>query len=392
VRMAHLAFVGSHSVNGVSALHTELLRKTIFHDLSDTSDTRVVNKTNGITFRRWLYEANRPLTALLVDRLGADMLDEPSFLTNLEPMASDPEFVERYRLTRLANKGRLAAHLRNTAGVACDPQALFDVHIKRIHEYKRQSLNLLEAIALYQDIRANPGGDFVPRVKIFAGKAAASYERAKLLIKLAHDVAAVVNNDPVVAGRLKVVFAPNYSASLAEMIVPAADLSEQISTAGMEASGTGNMKLALNGAITIGTLDGANIEISDNVGIDNVFIFGRKADEIAHLTLEHRGGAQFAGTSPRLKAALDSLAAGDFSPDDKGRYAPLVDALLGYDRYMVAADFDAYWDAQRDVDTLWRSPAEWWRKSILNTARMGWFSSDRAIREYAHDIWRVPVG
>jgi starch phosphorylase len=392
VRMAHLAFVGSHSVNGVSALHTDLLRKTIFHDLSDTSDTRVVNKTNGITFRRWLYEANRPLTALLVDRLGEGALDEPSFLTNLEPMASDPEFVERYRDTRLANKGRLTAILRHTTGVACDPQALFDVHIKRIHEYKRQSLNLLEAIALYQEIRANPGGDFVPRVKIFAGKAAASYERAKLLIKLAHDIAAVVNNDPVVAGRLKMVFAPNYSASLAEMIVPAADLSEQISTAGMEASGTGNMKLALNGALTIGTLDGANIEISDNVGIDNVFIFGRKADEIARLTLEHRHGAQFAGTSPRLKAALDGLAAGEFSPDDKGRYTPLVDAFLGYDRYMVAADFDAYWDAQRDVDTLWRSPADWWRKSILNTARMAWFSSDRAIREYAHDIWRVPVG
>ena len=186
-------------------------------------------------------------------------------------------------------------------------------------------------------------------------------------------------------------FAPNYSASLAASIVPASDLSEQISTAGMEASGTGNMKLALNGAITIGTLDGANIEISDNVGIDNVFIFGRKADEIAHLTLEHRNGAQFAGTSPRLKAALDSLAAGEFSPNDKDRYAPLVDALLGYDRYMVAADFDAYWDAQREVDALWRSPADWWHKSILNTARMGWFSSDRAIREYAHDIWRVPV-
>ncbi len=391
VRMAHLAFVGSHSVNGVSALHTELLRKTIFHDLSTTSDTRVVNKTNGITFRRWLYEANRPLTALLVERLGEGLLDEPSFLTNLEPMASDPEFVERYRSTRLANKGRLAAILRNTTGVECDPQALFDVHIKRIHEYKRQSLNLLEAIALYQDILANPGGDFVPRVKIFAGKAAASYERAKLLIKLAHDIAAVVNNDPIVDGRLKVVFAPNYSASLAASIVPASDLSEQISTAGMEASGTGNMKLALNGAITIGTLDGANIEISDNVGIDNVFIFGRKADEIAHLTLEHRNGAQFAGTSPRLKAALDSLAAGEFSPNDKDRYAPLVDALLGYDRYMVAADFDAYWDAQREVDALWRSPADWWHKSILNTARMGWFSSDRAIREYAHDIWRVPV-
>lgn len=391
VRMAHLAFIGSHSVNGVSALHTELLRKTIFRDLSTTTDTRIVNKTNGITFRRWLYEANRPLTALLVERLGERLLDEPSLLTNLEPTASDPEFVERYRNTRLANKGRLAAILRNTTGVECDPQALFDVHIKRIHEYKRQSLNLLEAIALYQDIRANPGGDFVPRVKIFAGKAAASYERAKLLIKLAHDIAAVVNNDPAVAGRLKVVFAPNYSASLAASIVPASDLSEQISTAGMEASGTGNMKLALNGAITIGTLDGANIEISENVGIDNVFIFGRKADEIARLTLEHRNGAQFSGISPRLKAALDSLAAGEFSPNDKGRYAPLVDALLGYDRYMVAADFDAYWDAQREVDKLWRSPADWWRKSILNTARMGWFSSDRAIREYAHDIWRVPA-
>ncbi len=391
VRMAHLAFVGSHSVNGVSALHTELLRKTIFHDLSTTSATRVVNKTNGITFRRWLFEANRPLTALLVERLGEHVLDDPDVLSELEPMASDAEFVARYRDTRLANKGRLAAVLRNTTGVECDPQALFDVHIKRIHEYKRQLLNILETIALYQEIRANPGGDFVPRVKIFAGKAAASYERAKLMIKLANDVAAVVNRDPAIGGRLKVAFAPNYSASLAELIVPAADLSEQISTAGMEASGTGNMKLALNGAITIGTLDGANIEISENVGIDNVMIFGLTAREVAERQQRHVTGAEATQASPRLQAVLDSLQTGEFSPHDRALHVPLAEAVLTYDRFMVAADFDAYWEAQRSVDKLWQSPAAWWRASILNTARMGWFSSDRAIREYAHDIWRVPV-
>jgi starch phosphorylase len=391
VRMAHLAFIGSHVVNGVSALHTELLRKTVFHDLAATTPTRVVNKTNGITFRRWLYEANRPLTALLTERLGEHMLDDPALLEKLAPMASDPEFVERFRNTKLANKGRLAALLRRTTGVECDPQALFDVHIKRIHEYKRQSLNLLETIALYQDLRANPGADAVPRVKIFAGKAAAGYERAKLLIKLAHDIANVVNRDETIGGKLKVVFAPNYSASLAELIVPAADLSEQISTAGTEASGTGNMKLALNGALTIGTLDGANIEISENVGLDNMFVFGMTAAEVAQHQLEYTSGAKAEAASPRLQEALDSLSAGEFSPDDHGRYVQLVDVWRGYDRYMVAADFDAYWDAQRNVDRLWQSPADWWRKSILNTAHMAWFSSDRTIRQYAEDIWKVPA-
>jgi starch phosphorylase len=391
VRMAHLAFIGSHVVNGVSALHTELLKKTIFHDLAATTPTRIVNKTNGITFRRWLYECNRPLTALLTERLGEHMLDDPKLLEKLTPMASNPEFVERFRDTKLANKSRLAAVLRKTTGVECDPQALFDVHIKRIHEYKRQSLNLLETIALYQELRANPDADTVPRVKIFAGKAAASYERAKLLIKLAHDIANVVNKDDSVRGKLKVVFAPNYSASLAELIVPAADLSEQISTAGMEASGTGNMKLALNGALTIGTLDGANIEISKNVGLDNIFIFGMTAAEVAQRQLEHYSGGQAAADSPRLQEVLDSLVAGEFSPDDHGRYVQLVEAWCSYDRYMVAADFDAYWDAQREVDKLWRSPADWWRKSILNTAHMAWFSSDRTIREYAEDIWHVPA-
>src|SRR5664280_807411 len=297
----------------------------------------------------------------------------------------------RAKQARAANKSRLANLLRATTGVQIQPHALFDVHIKRIHEYKRQLLNILEIIAVYQDIRARPNDIFVPRVKIFAGKAAANYERAKLIIKLANDVARVINGDPVVGDRFKVVFAPNYSASLAEEIIPAADLSEQISTAGMEASGTGNMKLALNGAITIGTLDGANIEIREHVGEDNVVIFGMTAAEVAEKQHAQFKGADAVDASPRLKAVVQSLASGELSPDDPSRFAPIVQSLLDYDRFMVAADFDAYWDAQRSIDRLWQSPADWWRASILNTARMGWFSSDRAVREYAREIWRVPV-
>jgi starch phosphorylase len=392
VRMAHLAFVGSHAVNGVSALHSELLQKTVFHDLAQTTDTRIVNKTNGITFRRWLFEANRPLTKLLVETLGPRVLDDPDALRGLEDYADDVNFVARYRNTRAANKLNLANVLRASAGVRVSPQAMFDVQIKRIHEYKRQTLNILSTIALYQELRAHPDRPFVPRVKIFAGKAAASYERAKLIIKLINDVGRVVNNDPAIGDRLKVVFAPNYRVSLAEDIVPAADLSEQISTAGMEASGTGNMKLALNGAITIGTLDGANIEIREQVGADNVVIFGMPADEVAQKQEARLAGAFAVENSPRLAAVIRSLSQGQFSPDDPGRYAPLVQSLLAYDRFMVAADFEAYWEAQRGVDRLWQAPEEWWRIAILNTARMGWFSSDRTIREYARDIWDVPVG
>jgi starch phosphorylase len=391
VRMAHLAFLGSHCVNGVSQLHTDLLRKTVFHNLAKTAPTRIVNKTNGITFRRWLYEANGALTDLLIKILGERVLDDPSCLQELEHAADDTDFVARYKQARAANKSRLANLLRATTGVQIQPHALFDVHIKRIHEYKRQLLNILEIIAVYQDIRARPNDIFVPRVKIFAGKAAANYERAKLIIKLANDVAWVINGDPVVGDRLKVVFAPNYSASLAEEIIPAADLSEQISTAGMEASGTGNMKLALNGAITIGTLDGANIEIREHVGEDNVVIFGMTAAEVAEKQHAQFKGADAVDASPRLTAVVQSLASGELSPDDPSRFAPIVQSLLDYDRFMVAADFDAYWDAQRSIDRLWQSPADWWRASILNTARMGWFSSDRAVREYAREIWRVPV-
>ncbi|MGA7388250.1 MAG: glycogen/starch/alpha-glucan family phosphorylase, partial [Pseudolabrys sp.] len=391
VRMAHLAFLGSHCVNGVSHLHTELLRKTVFHDIARTTSTRIVNKTNGITFRRWLYQANQPLTGLLIATLGDRILDEPGRLLDLGQAAEDESFVGRFRHARLENKSKLATALQATTGVALDPHALFDVHVKRIHEYKRQLLNLLETVALYQEIRVRPNADHVPRVKIFAGKAAASYQRAKLIIKLANDIAQVVNNDPDIGDRLKVVFAPNYSATLAEKIMPAADLSEQISTAGMEASGTGNMKLALNGALTIGTLDGANIEIREHVGAENMVIFGMAAEEVADKQRAGFSGSTAIEASPRLAAVVDSLVDGIFSPDDPNRFVPIVRSLLDYDRFMVAADFDAYWEAQRAVDALWRSPRDWWRASILNTARMSWFSSDRAIRDYAREIWHVPV-
>jgi starch phosphorylase len=275
--------------------------------------------------------------------------------------------------------------------VRVDPAALFDVHIKRVHEYKRQLLNILGTIALYQQMRVHPDKAYVPRVKILAGKAAAGYERAKLIIKLANDVARTINNDIGVEGRLKVVFVPNYNVTLAEAIIPAADLSEQISTAGMEASGTGNMKLALNGAITLGTLDGANIEIREQVGEDNVMIFGMTSAEVAERQRAQFKGQTAVDASPRLAAVVQTLASGEFSPDEPERFAPIVQSLLDYDRFMVAADFDAYWNAQRALDRLWLTPTDWWRKSILNTARMSWFSADRTIREYASEIWHVPT-
>ncbi|MGC1980889.1 MAG: glycogen/starch/alpha-glucan phosphorylase, partial [Pseudolabrys sp.] len=392
VRMAHLAFIGSHCVNGVSHLHTELMRKTVFHDLAQTTTTRILNKTNGITFRRWLFEANRPLSELVIATLGERVLDEPGRLLDLGQLAGDEDFVGRFRHTRHVNKSKLAGVVQAATGVALDPEALFDVHVKRIHEYKRQLLNLLETIAFYQEIRARPEHDHVPRVKIFAGKAAGSYERAKLIIKLANDIAKVVNNDPAVGGRLKVVFLPNYGATLAETIMPAADLSEQISTAGMEASGTGNMKLALNGAVTIGTLDGANVEIREHVGADNMIIFGLTSEAVAERQRAGFSGSVAVEASSRLVAVVDALANGTFSREEPDRFLPIVHSLLDYDRFMVAADFDCYWQAQRQVDALWRSPREWWRTSILNTARMSWFSSDRAIRDYGREIWHVPLG
>jgi len=392
IRMGPLAFLGSRRVNGVSALHTELMRQTVFREFHSLYPERVVNKTNGISFRRWLFQANPGLTDLIVDAVGPEVQDDAPRLEALAPLADDAAFRERFEAVRRRNKIALARLVAEQLGVGLDPDAMFDVHIKRIHEYKRQLLNLLETVALFNAMRAQPTAAWVPRVKIFAGKAAAGYHQAKLIIKLATDVAHIVNHDPVVRGRLKVVFLPNYNVSLAEAIIPAADLSEQISTAGMEASGTGNMKLALNGALTIGTLDGANVEIRDRVGAENILIFGLTADEVAE---RRKGGIDATATitaSRALGDVLDSIAGGVFSPDDRNRYHDLVDAVRHRDYFMVAADFEAYQSAQRAIATLWHDRAAWWRMAVLNTARMGWFSADRAILAYARDIWRAEPG
>ncbi|SEP62956.1 glycogen phosphorylase [Faunimonas pinastri] len=389
VRMGNLAFLGAHKVNGVSALHTDLLKQTVFRDFNSVYPDRIVNKTNGITFRRWLFEANPGLTRLIVDAVGERAMDDAGELTKLAAVAGDASFQEKYAANRRAKKAALSDLIAERLDIKVDPDALFDVQIKRIHEYKRQFLNILETIALYNAMRAQPQRDWVPRVKIFAGKAAASYHRAKLIIKLINDVAKVVNSDPTVQGKLKVVFLPNYNVSLAENIIPAADLSEQISTAGMEASGTGNMKLALNGGLTIGTMDGANVEIYDRVGADNIFIFGLTAAEV---TKRWSGGYDARATlaaSPMLSDVFDTIYSGIFSPGESGRYTGLLDGLLNDDRFLVTADFDAYYARQRDVATLWRNREEWWKAAILNTANVGFFSSDRTIREYSDEIWNV---
>ena len=389
VRMANLAFAGSHSVNGVAVLHTALMKQTVFADLHRLYPERISNKTNGITPRRWLQQCNPGLTALLRETIGVAFLDRTEALEALAAHADDAAFQARFAEVKRTNKAALSDHLGPMLGLRLDPDALFDVQIKRIHEYKRQLLNIVETVALYDQMRAHPERDWTPRVKIFAGKAASSYVNAKLIIKLAHDVARRVNADASVDGLLKVVFAPNYNVSLAELIVPAADLSEQISTAGMEASGTGNMKLALNGALTLGTLDGANVEIRDRVGADNIFIFGLTAEEVAARRLGGYRPAEAIEASPDLSQALTAIASGVFSPDDEARYAGLVGELYNEDRFMVCADFEAYAAAQRQVDALWRTPAAWRARGIRNTAGVGWFSSDRTIGEYARDIWGV---
>jgi starch phosphorylase len=390
VRMGHLAFVGSHRINGVSAMHSELMRKTVFSDLNSLYPGRITNKTNGITFRRWLHQCNPGLTSLLQDACGAAVLDEPERLRMLERLSDDRTFQQRFQAVKRTNKIALAQLIARRLGIFVDPSALFDVQIKRIHEYKRQLLNAVETIALYQAILANPEGNWTPRVKIFAGKAAASYRQAKLIIKFINDIGNVINNDPAIKGLLKVVFIPNYNVSTAEVIVPASDLSEQISTAGMEASGTGNMKLALNGAITIGTLDGANIEILEHVGDDNIFIFGLQADEVVQRRAMGLDATDIISSSPALAGVIDAIERGVFSPDDVSRFAPIAHALRFLDHYLVSADFDDYYRSQRAVDAKWQSP-DWTRSSILNVSRMAWFSSDRTIREYAEDIWNVPL-
>lgn len=389
VRMANLAFVGAHSVNGVAALHTDLMKQTVFADLHSLYPDRINNKTNGVTPRRWLHQANPRLTGLIREAIGDAFIADAERLTDLAAMAGDGALGERVDEVKRANKVDLAAHLRELTGIRLDPDALFDVQIKRIHEYKRQLLNLIETVALYDQIRSHPERDWVPRVKIFGGKAAPTYHNAKLIIKLANDIARRINSDPSVGELLKVVFVPNYNVSLAERIIPAADLSEQISTAGMEASGTGNMKFAFNGALTIGTLDGANIEIMEHVGAENIVIFGLTAEEVAAKRANGYVPREVIEASRELAQAVHSIASGVFSPDDPTRYQGLMDALYNSDWFMVAADFDAYAAAQRDVDARWENRAAWRKAAIINIAQVGWFSSDRTIGEYARDIWGV---
>ncbi|MEQ1901291.1 MAG: glycogen/starch/alpha-glucan phosphorylase [Devosia sp.] len=391
VRMGQLAFVGSHSVNGVSALHTELMKKTVFADLNRLYPQRINNKTNGVTPRRWLMECNPGLTKLISERIGPEFQDNMDLLTLLDKHADDPNFQGQFAAVKRANKVHLAEVIKERVGITVSPDALFDVQVKRIHEYKRQLLNIIEAVAQYQAMKAHPETEWVPRVKVFAGKAAPSYWNAKLIIKLINDVGKLINDDPSVRGLLKVVFLPNYNVSLAEVIMPAADLSEQISTAGLEASGTGNMKFAINGALTIGTLDGANIEMRDAVSPENMVIFGLTAEQVAEKRVRSEVPRAAIDASPALKEALEMISSGVFSPDDPNRYRDLIGGLYDHDWFMVARDFDAYAAAQRRVDSIWKTQQKWYSMTIRNTAHMSWFSSDRTIRQYAGEIWNVPM-
>ena len=389
VRMAHLSVLASHKVNGVSALHSALMAQTLFSDFSRLYPERFCNKTNGISPRRWLLQANRPLAHLIDSRIGSGWRGDLTQLSRLRELANESEFQSAFRLAKQQNKSRLADLIARSTGVNVNPQSLFDVQAKRMHEYKRQLLNVLHVITRYHRILAQPQANWVPRTVIFAGKAASAYYMAKLTIRLIHDLARVINNDARIGNQLRVAFIPDYRVSLAEIIIPGADLSEQISTAGTEASGTGNMKFALNGALTIGTWDGANIEITEQVGADNIFIFGNRIEKVTEL--------RACGYQPRhiyeenfdLKSAIDRLAEGAFSPGEPNRYSDVVNALLDSDHYQLLADYADYAACQDRVDALYRRPSAWTRRAILNVAGMGHFSSDRAIREYASEIWAI---
>ncbi|WP_420333695.1 glycogen/starch/alpha-glucan phosphorylase [Roseibium sp.] len=387
VKMGELAFVMAHRVNGVSALHSELVKKTVFHDLNQTYPDRIINQTNGVTPRRWLYSCNPPLRSLISETIGEGWVDDLEQLSRLEPHCADSGFLDAFMAAKRANKERLANWFADKTDLQIDPSAMFDVQIKRIHEYKRQFMNILETIAHWNEIRDNPNGEWIPRLKIFGGKAAPGYVVAKEIIHLINDVAKVINADPVTQDRLKVVYPPNYNVSMAEILIPAADLSEQISTAGKEASGTGNMKFALNGALTIGTLDGANVEIRERVGAENFFLFGLTAEEVVERRNQHDFSRAAIAASPRLTRVLNQIADGLFSPGDPGRYHGLVRLLHEHDYFLVTCDFDDYFDTQRRVDSTFVDHARWARMAALNTARSGWFSSDRTIRGYAEDIW-----
>lgn len=389
VRMAHLASVGSHTINGVAALHSQLLQKNVLRDFHEMWPGKLKNITNGVTPRRFVALINPGLSRLVTEAIGEGWLKDLEKLRGLEPLAEDEGFRKKWRQVKLENKKALAREIQARAGVTVAPESLFDVQVKRIHEYKRQHLNVLHAVTLYRRLKADPSLDVPPRTVILAGKAAPGYFLAKRIIKLVHSVAQVVNEDPDVRGRLKVVFLPDYNVKNCQRIFPAADLSEQISTAGKEASGTGNMKFALNGALTIGTLDGANVEIREAVGEENFFLFGMTVEEVQHLRATGYRPGQHLEADDELRGALDAIAAGEFSDGDREVFRPLVENLRHDDPFFVLADYRAYVDAQGQVERAWRDEEQWTRASILNAARSGRFSSDRSIYEYCRDIWKV---
>jgi starch phosphorylase len=389
VRMANLAAVGSHAVNGVAALHTRLLATQVMRDFHELWPEKFSNKTNGVTPRRFLVLSNPGLHRLIRSRIGESWVRHLDELRRLEPLAGDPDCQAEWRAAKRQNKERLARDVLARTGVTVDPDSLFDIQVKRIHEYKRQHLNLLHVLSLYRKLEQDPGLELAPRTFVFAGKAAPGYFMAKLIIKLVNEVAAVVNRDPAVRERLRVVFLPDFNVKNAMAIYPAADLSEQISTAGKEASGTGNMKFTMNGALTIGTLDGANVEILEEVGPENFFLFGHTADEVMARKAAGYRPRDHVESDAELRAVLDWIASGAFSGGDRGLFRPLLDQLLERDDYLVLADYRSYVDRQAEVDRAFRDTARWSRMSILNTARSGRFSSDRAIQEYCDEIWRV---
>jgi starch phosphorylase len=390
LRMAHLAIVGSHQVNGVSQIHTDLMKQTIFADFENSFPGKIINITNGITPRRWLNQSNPRLSALITSRIGKEWLRDLAELKKLVPLAEDAAFRQEFRAVKQENKQHLAEIIKMRLKLDVNPASLFDVQIKRIHEYKRQLLNVLHIVTRYNRIREGRIADLVPRTVIFGGKAAPGYAMAKLIIRLIHSVGDIVNHDPATRDLLKVAFIPDYNVSNAEKIIPACDLSEQISTAGTEASGTGNMKFGLNGALTIGTLDGANIEMKDEVGDDNIFIFGLTSDEVAALYAKGYNPWDHYHANAELRQALDMIGSGFFSPDAHDRFRPIVDTLTKHgDHYLLLADYASYIAAQERVDALYRDTNEWTRRAVLNVANMGKFSSDRAIREYAERIWDV---
>lgn len=390
VQMGTLGIVGSHKVNGVAALHSELIKKTLFRDYYELYPDRFTNKTNGITPRRWLKQCNPSLSNLITDKIGSGWEVKLDKLKALDEFATDKKFQKSFEKIKQDNKKKLAEYIKNHNDVEVNPKSIFDIQIKRIHEYKRQLMAALHTIVLYNRIKKNPSAPFQPRTVIFAGKAAPGYTAAKLQIKLINAIGQKINNDPEVGDKLKCVFLGNYSVTLAEKLIPAADLSEQISTAGMEASGTGNMKFALNGAITIGTLDGANVEIKEEVGDDNIFIFGLKVDEIEEMRMQGYNPWDYYNANEELRLALDQIRDGYFLPDEPEAFHAIYHTLLdGGDYFMVMADFTAYAKTQTEVEKLYQNKSKWLEKAIYNTARVGKFSSDRTIMDYANEIWNV---